>query len=112
MLCTVKVLVTKCSVLLLAPSPPLNVNAITVNSNAVQVSWSPPDMLNGVIRYYTVIYGIDGSSETEELSTTYITALVTNLNPFTTYVFYVVAYTVDLSNHSEGDTAMTDEAGN
>ena len=70
-------------------------------------------MLNGIIRYYTVIYGIDGSSETEEeLNSTNITAVVTDLDPFTTYEFYVVAFTVALSNRSESDMTMTDEAGN
>ena len=106
------VLVTKCSILLLASSPPLNVNATTINATAVQISWNQPDMLNGIIRYYTVVYGIDGSSETEELNSTGTTAVVTDLDPFTTYEFYVVAFTVDLSNRSESDTAITDEAGN
>ena len=110
-----KVLVTKlqlCSVLYLASSPPLNVTATTVSATVVQVSWSPPDMLNGMIRYYTVIYGIDGSSNTTELNSTGVSTMVTDLDPFTSYVFYVVAFTVELSNRSESDTAMTAEAGN
>ena len=110
-----KVLVTKlqlCSVLYLASSPPLNVTATTISATVVQVSWSPPDMLNGMIRYYTVIYGIDGSSNTTELNSTGVSTMVTDLDPFTSYVFYVVAFTVELSNHSESDTAMTAEAGN
>ena len=101
-----------CSILHLASSPPLNINATTVSATAVQVSWSQPDILNGIIRYYTVIYGIDGSSETAELNSTGVSAVVTDLDPYTTYVFYVVAFTVELSNLSESDTAMTAEAGN
>ena len=69
-------------------------------------------MLNGMIRYYTVIYGIDGSSNTTELNSTGVSTMVTDLDPFTSYVFYVVAFTVELSNRSESDTAMTAEAGN
>ena len=96
----------------LASSSPLNINATTLSATVVQVSWNPPDMLNGIIRYYTVIYGIDGSSETAELNSTGVSAVVTDLDPYTTYVFYVVAFTVELSNLSETDTAMTAEAGN
>ena len=69
-------------------------------------------MLNGIIRYYTVIYGIDGSSQTAGLNSTSVSAMVTDLDPYTTYVFYVVAFTVELSNRSVSDTAMTAEAGN
>ena len=69
-------------------------------------------MLNGIIRYYTVIYHIDGSSETAELNSTGVIARLTDLDPYTTYVFYVVAFTVELSNLSVSDTAMTAEAGN
>ena len=98
-------------IFLLAPGPPLNVNATTISSTAVQVSWSPPNMLNGIVKYYTVIYGFYGSLETEELNSTSVSAVVTHLEPFTSYVFYVVAFTVDWSNRSEGDTAMTAEAG-
>ena len=69
-------------------------------------------MLNGIIRYYTVIYGIDGSLKTEELNSTSVNAVVIDLDPFTSYVFYVVAYTVDWSNRSVSDIVMTAEAGN
>ena len=68
-------------------------------------------MLNGIIKYYTVIYGVDGSSKTE-LNSTSVSAVVTDLDPFTSYLFYVVAFTVELSNCSESDMAMTAEAGN
>ena len=69
-------------------------------------------MLNGIIRYYTVIYHIDGSSQTAELNSTGLSAMGTDLYPFTTYVLYVLAFTIELSNRSETDTAMTAEAGN
>ena len=98
--------------LFLAPNPPLNVNATTINSTAVQVSWNLPNITNGIIRYYTVVYGRNDSSETQQLNSTDITTVVTALDPFRTYVFYVVAFTVELSNRSENDTALTSEAGN
>ena len=98
--------------LCLAPNPPLNVNASTINSTAVWVSWNPPDITNGIIRYYTVVYRLNDSSETMELNSTDVTVVVTGLNPFNYYVFNVVAFTVASSDPSENDTALTAEAGN
>ena len=98
--------------MLLAPNPPLNVNASTINSTAVLISWNPPEIANGRIRYYTVVYRLNDSLETMELISTDVTVVVTGLNPFNYYVFYVVAFTVTSSDPSENDTALTAEAGN
>ena len=95
-----------------APNPPLNVNATTINSTAVRVNWNPPDITNGIIRYYTVVYRLNDSSETMELNSTDVTVVVTNLDPFNYYVFHVLAFTVAPSDPSENDTALTAEAGN
>ena len=99
-------------ILLSAPNTPLNVNATTINSTAIRVSWNPPNVTNGIIRYYTVVYGRNDSSETQKLNSTDTTVIVTSLDPFSTYVFYVLAFTVELSNRSESDSAQTSEAGN
>lgn len=95
-----------------ASSPPLNVNATTINSTAVRVTWEQPAAANGMIRYYTVVYGLNDSSPTQELNSTGLIVEVTGLNPFNYYVFYVLAFTVEPSNRSENVTALTDEAGN
>ena len=47
-----------------------------------------------------------------ELNSTDVTVIVTNLDPFNSYVLYVLAFTVALSDPSENDTALTAEAGN
>ena len=98
--------------LLLAPNPPLNVNATTINSTAVQVNWNPPDITNGILRYYTVVYRLNDSSVTMKLNSTNVTVVVTGLDPFNYYVFHVLAFTVASSDPSENDTALTAEAGN
>ena len=97
--------------LYVAPNPPLNVNASTINSTAVCISWNLPDITNGIIRYYTVVYRLNDSSETMELNSTDVTVVVTSLKPFNYYVFYVLAFTVASSDPSENDTALTAEAG-
>ena len=97
--------------MLIAPNPPLNVNASTINSTAVRISWNPPDITNGIIRYYTVVYLLNDSLQAMELNSTDVTVVVTGLDPFNHYVFYVLAVTVASSDPSENDTALTGEAG-
>ena len=46
-----------------------------------------------------------------ELNSTDVTAVVPNLDPFSRYVFYVLAFTVASSDPSENNTALTAEAG-
>ena len=90
----------------------MNVNATTISSTAVRVNWNPPDITNGIIRYYTVVYRLNDSSITMELNSTDVTIVVTNLDPFSRYVFYVLAFTVASSDPSENHTVLTAEAGN
>ena len=98
-------------ILLSAPDPPLNVNATTVNSTAIQISWDQPDITNGIIRYYTVVYRLNDSSQTAEQNSTDTMTVVANLDPFSNYVFYVLAFTVASSDPSDNVTAMTAQAG-
>ena len=48
-----------------APSPPM-INAVTaIDSTSVQVEWSIPNNLNGILTSYTITYNIeDGYSRT------------------------------------------------
>ena len=45
----------------LAPSPPV-INAVTaIDSTSVQVAWSIPTNVNGILIIYTIIYNTEGS---------------------------------------------------
>ena len=55
--------------------------------------------------------GSSGSGVTD-LSITNLTVLVSGLDPFTNYTFYVLAVTVTSSELSDNVTVLTDEAGN
>ena len=58
------------------------------------------------------MYGLEDSTERWETNSTDVTTVVSGLDPFTTYVFYVLAFTVAPSTASDNDTALTAEAGN
>ena len=46
----------------IAPSPPV-INAVTaIDSTSVQVEWSMPSNLNGILTVYTIAYNIEGNS--------------------------------------------------
>jgi len=58
------------------------------------------------------VYGLEDSTKRQKMNSTDITTVVSGLDPFTTYVFHVLAFTVAPSNASNNDTALTAEAGN
>ena len=97
--------------LLLAPVPPENVLASVINSTTVEVTWDPPSITNGILRYYTVVYGSSDDMEMMEVNSSDVTVLVSGLDPFTNYTFYVLAVTITPSEPSDSVTVITDEGG-
>ena len=95
----------------LAPNPPQNVGASVINSTTVEVTWDPPSITNGILRYYTVVYGSSDDMEMMEVNSSDVTVLVSGLDPFTNYTFYVLAITVAPSEPSDSVTVRTDEGG-
>jgi len=114
------------------PGPPQNVGALVINSTTVEVTWDPPSITNGILRYYTIVYvnndnmkmlelnssdvslGQDISGDgmvVMEMNSSDVTMLVSGLDSFTSYTFYVLAVTVVASEPSDGVTVLTDEAG-
>jgi len=134
-----------------APHQPENVTASPVNSTTVEVTWDPPRITNGMLRYYTVVYGSSDDMEMMEVNSSDVSSsrsgdgdgshemvvlevnssdftssgmgqdigsgigsislLVSGLNPFTAYTFYVLAVTVATSEPSDSVTVLTNEAG-
>ena len=108
MSCIVKFLIY---ILYIAPEPPQNIGASVINSTTIEVTWDPPSITNGILRYYTVVYGGSDDMEVMEVNSSDVTVLVSGLDPFTNYTFYVLALTVAPSEASDGVTVLTDEAG-
>ena len=51
-----------------APHQPENITASPVNSTTVEVTWDPPRITNGMLRYYTVVYGSSDDMEMMEVN--------------------------------------------
>ena len=112
-----------------APNPPQNVLALAVNSTTIEVTWDPPSITNGILRYYTVVYGSSDGMEVMEVNSSDVTSsgmgqdigsginvgsislLVSGLDPFTNYTFYVLAVTLTPSEASDRVTVLTNETG-
>jgi len=101
-------------------SPPTNFTATVLNSTAVSLAWGPPETPRGVIEGYNVtVIGFDFfnltlNSSGDKSSQSFIVA---NLQPFTTYMFTVQAYSFSSDpffihvGEEEQLTRKTSEAG-
>ena len=57
------------------------------------------------------MYGSDDDMEMMKVNSSDVTVLVSGLNPFTNYTFYVLAVTVAPSGASNNVTVLTNETG-
>ena len=97
-----------------APSgPPTNVQVPTINPQRVVLVWAPPpmDQQNGIIRRYIVNITTNDSGEELITYSQITTALVLNLDPFTTYTCSVSAETVAPGPYSSAIMFQTAEDG-
>jgi len=106
-----EIICINCENYILAPNPPEYVRALIVNPTTVEVTWDPPSITNGILRYYTIVYRSSDDIEIMEVNSSDVTVLVSGLDPFTNYTFYVLAVTVAPSEPSDNVTVFTAERG-
>ncbi|XP_019637127.1 PREDICTED: Down syndrome cell adhesion molecule homolog [Branchiostoma belcheri] len=76
-----------------APGPPHGLQAAQISHDTVHLTWQPPLRTNGVIRSYTVQYGVSVTCETAEFSHQVTTSdgstttVIGDLVPYTNYTF-------------------------
>ena len=100
-------------------SPPANINAVTVSSTAIQVSWNevPAIDQNGIITQYEVEYNQSTFSGATMYSTTTVdsstlTVVLTGLEEYVEYSIRVRAYTsVGAGPYSDVVIERTQEDG-
>ena len=86
----------------IVPGLPGSLFVNEINSTAIVVSWSVPDVTNGIITSYEILYSVGNVSSLENNVTSVLVDVTTNisyqviigeLDPFTMYSVAVRAYT-------------------
>ena len=86
----------------IVPGPPGSLFVNKINSTVIDVSWSVPDVTNGIITSYEILYSVGNVSFLENNVTNVLVDMTTNtsyqvtigeLSPFTMYSVAVRAYT-------------------
>ena len=83
-----------------APGPPGSLFVNEINSTAINVTWSEPDVTNGIITSYEILYSVGNILDTDAISipvvvttNTSYQVIIGGLDPFTMYSVAVRAYT-------------------
>ena len=75
----------------LVPAAPTNFTVVTVNSTVVQLSWNMPDVTNGILTNYTLIYTGNDDTSTIIFNFDTFSATITGLDEDSFYLFIIYA---------------------
>ena len=75
------------------PEAPSDFTAVTISSTVVQLSWNSPDVTNGVLTKYTLIYASNDDTSTIIFNFDTVGATITNLDEDSFYLFTIYANT-------------------
>ena len=92
------------------PSEPRFLNATTITSRSVSITWETPENENGVISRYTVDV-LTGSTLMNSSNVTQTVFEATSLQPFTNYTFEVAGVTGAGVGNQTSITVLTQEDG-
>lgn len=84
---------------------------VTVNSSAINVTWLPPLVPNGILLRYEVILTESNSERIIANTISELKYLATGLNPATEYGFSITSYTNAGGTQSQVAFIFTDESG-
>ena len=96
---------------ILVPStPPYNLVSLVINATAIFLTWSPPQVPNGIIISYEISYHMTSQLMTFQLGNT-LEYLASNLEAYTIYTFMISAFTRVGQGPSTSLSVRTDIAG-
>ena len=75
------------------PEAPTYFSAAMISSTSVQLSWNMPDVINGILIHYTLVYTDNVNTSTITYDNDTFAATVTGLNEDTFYLFAIYANT-------------------
>ncbi|XP_019637964.1 PREDICTED: phosphatidylinositol phosphatase PTPRQ-like [Branchiostoma belcheri] len=76
------------------PSAPQNLAINEVHPRSITLKWDSPAETNGIILGYTIMYTMEGASDSQEIETTETTGQISDLTAHTGYNIQVAARTV------------------
>ncbi|XP_068083914.1 neogenin [Anabrus simplex] len=85
------------------PGPPVGLRAVATSPTSLLVQWQPPELSNGPVQVYKMFYMEEGSIEEHHIDTSDLQYELTDLNKFTEYSIWVVAF------NQNGPGASTEE---
>ncbi|XP_034258810.1 phosphatidylinositol phosphatase PTPRQ [Pantherophis guttatus] len=74
--------------------PPQNITYRNMSSSAIELSYFPPSVPNGIIKTYTIYLREINGSEVRVINTTYLLLIITDLKKYTKYLAEVSSSTV------------------
>ena len=75
------------------PEAPTDFIATVISSTSVQLSWNMPDVINGILIHYTLVYTDNVNTSTITYDNDTFAATVTGLNEHSFYLFAIYANT-------------------
>ncbi|KAG5883190.1 hypothetical protein JTB14_018205 [Gonioctena quinquepunctata] len=96
------------------PSKPRNVSATVLNPNLAEITWCPPDELNGIIVHYEIHWqsestpsGVRQKGELRVNDSEVLTTYLTKLSPNETYTVWVRVYSENNETSNDSDRVTT-----
>ena len=96
-------------ILYTVPEAPTNFTVEPVASTMIELSWNPPDVTNGILLYYTVVYYNNTDTLTMVYTNETFNTTITDLNEDTLYPFVIYANTSAGAGPNAIDFATTFE---
>ena len=104
---------------MIAPGIPGNLFVNEINSTAITVTWTEPDVTNGIITMYEILYSLGNYSVLDndatsvlvnETTNTSYTIIISGLDHFTVYTVAVRAFTrIGAGNLTDTFSILTDQ---
>ena len=92
---------------ILVPGAPTDFTAVTISSTVVQLSWNIPDVTNGILTNYTLIYAGNNDTLTIIFDIHTFVATITGLDEDSFYLFIIYANTSAGAGPNSNISAVT-----
>ena len=91
------------------PEAPTDLTAVTISSTVVQLSWNMPDVTNGILTNYTILYTGNNDTSTIIFDIDTFVATINGLDEDSFYLFIIYANTSAGAGPNSNTSAVTFE---